>query len=82
MFYFQFKYADKLDVFLILLGTLCAACHGAALPGMIIVFGQMIDLFVSSGRFQNVIDGIEGCGLMGTLNTTSEALLKDPSILL
>ena len=46
------------------------------------MFGQMIDLFVSSGKFQNVIDGIEGCGLMGTLNTTSAALLKDPSLLL
>ena len=65
-----------------LLGTLCAACHGAAFPGMIIVFGEMIDLFVGSGKFQNVINGIAGCGLLPKLNTTESALLKEPAILM
>ena len=67
------------------LGTLCAACHGTAFPLMIIVFGEMIDLFVGSGKYQNVINGLEGCSLLGTgagkINITSGELLKNPAYL-
>ncbi|KAL3831884.1 hypothetical protein ACJMK2_023581 [Sinanodonta woodiana] len=51
-----FRFADKIDVLLMIFGMLFACCHGAALPGMIIVFGDMIDLFVNHGKtaFLNV----------------------------
>ena len=45
-----------------------------------------MDVFVGSGKFQNVIDGVEGCGLLGTgpgkLNITANELLKNPVILM
>ena len=82
---FQFKYSKCLEIFLMILGTLCAACHGAAFPAMIIVFGEMIDLFVGSGMFQNVINGLDGCGLLGygggKINQTANELLKNPAYL-
>lgn len=31
-------------------GTLCACCHGAALPGLIILFGDMTDLFINNAK--------------------------------
>lgn len=37
-----------------LIALLCAAVHGAALPVMCIVFGQMTDSFVQSGQKFNL----------------------------
>lgn len=37
-----------------LIALLCAAVHGAALPIMCIVFGQMTDSFVQSGQTFNL----------------------------
>jgi hypothetical protein len=33
-----------------IIGSLAAAANGTALPAMIIVFGDMIDLFVDTGK--------------------------------
>lgn len=41
-----FRYATKMDILLMILGTLCSCAHGAALPGLLIVFGEMTDSFV------------------------------------
>ncbi|KAM9489216.1 ATP-dependent translocase ABCB1 isoform 1-T2 [Clarias gariepinus] len=48
-----FRYATCGDVFLMLIALLCAAIHGAALPIMVIVFGEMTDSFVKSGQQAN-----------------------------
>ncbi|KAK3108334.1 hypothetical protein FSP39_005774 [Pinctada imbricata] len=53
-----FKFADCADVILIILGILCAVGHGTALPAMIIVFGDMIDLFVDSGIYETFLNSI------------------------
>uniref|UniRef100_A0A8B9KGI2 ATP-binding cassette, sub-family B (MDR/TAP), member 5 n=1 Tax=Astyanax mexicanus TaxID=7994 RepID=A0A8B9KGI2_ASTMX len=45
----QFRYATWPEVFLMLVGLLCSAIHGAALPIMFIVFGSMTDSFILSG---------------------------------
>ncbi|ESO87487.1 hypothetical protein LOTGIDRAFT_145992, partial [Lottia gigantea] len=44
-----FRYADCIDRILMIVGCLAAMIHGAAFPVMIIVFGDMIDLFVNNG---------------------------------
>ncbi|XP_053483597.1 ATP-dependent translocase ABCB1 isoform X1 [Ictalurus furcatus] len=49
-----FRYATCPEIFLMLISLLCAAIHGAALPIMCIVFGQMTDSFVQSGQQLNV----------------------------
>ncbi|XP_015742969.1 multidrug resistance protein 1 [Python bivittatus] len=46
----MFRYSDSLDKFLMILGTVFAALHGASLPVMMIVFGDMTNSFVQSGR--------------------------------
>ncbi|XP_060104425.1 ATP-dependent translocase ABCB1 [Heteronotia binoei] len=45
----MFRYSDWLDKLLMVVGTLFAAVHGAALPVMMIIFGDMTDSFVASG---------------------------------
>ncbi len=41
-----------------LIGLLCSAAHGVALPLICVVFGEMTDSFVSSGQSSN-LTGIE-----------------------
>ncbi|XP_076826866.1 ATP-dependent translocase ABCB1 isoform X2 [Brachyhypopomus gauderio] len=52
-FFQLFRYATCSEVFLMLIGLLCSAIHGAALPLMCVVFGQMTDSFVLSGQAVN-----------------------------
>uniref|UniRef100_A0A4W5MYT6 ATP-binding cassette sub-family B member 5 n=1 Tax=Hucho hucho TaxID=62062 RepID=A0A4W5MYT6_9TELE len=46
----MFRYATGCEVLLMIIGLLCAALHGIALPLMCVVFGQMTDSFVQSGQ--------------------------------
>uniref|UniRef100_A0A9J7X3U9 ABC-type xenobiotic transporter n=1 Tax=Cyprinus carpio carpio TaxID=630221 RepID=A0A9J7X3U9_CYPCA len=48
-FFQLFRYATCPEVLLMLIGLLCAAAHGVALPLMCVVFGEMTDSFVLSG---------------------------------
>ncbi|XP_035688026.1 ATP-dependent translocase ABCB1-like isoform X7 [Branchiostoma floridae] len=70
------KFADKLDIFFIILGTISAIGLGVTLPLMIIVFGDTLDGFVkgslaginvTDGQFANVseISGIDVNMLQG-----------------
>ena len=43
---FQFRFADKKDVLLTILGLLCAAASGMSWPGLALVFGAMLDSFL------------------------------------
>uniref|UniRef100_A0A8C7LD30 ATP-binding cassette sub-family B member 5 n=1 Tax=Oncorhynchus kisutch TaxID=8019 RepID=A0A8C7LD30_ONCKI len=49
-FFQLFRYATGCEVLLMIIGLLCAALHGIALPLMCVVFGQMTDSFVQSGQ--------------------------------
>uniref|UniRef100_A0A4W3JHN3 ATP-binding cassette, sub-family B (MDR/TAP), member 4 n=1 Tax=Callorhinchus milii TaxID=7868 RepID=A0A4W3JHN3_CALMI len=44
------RFERRLDKLLMVLGSLAALIHGAALPLMVIVFGDMTDSFVMDGR--------------------------------
>lgn len=44
-----FRFADGWDKLFMVVGSLFAAANGAALPAMIIIFGDMIDSFVDTG---------------------------------
>ncbi|XP_076808163.1 ATP-dependent translocase ABCB1-like [Clavelina lepadiformis] len=51
--YYQiFRYADNMDLFLLIVGTVAAAAHGAALPVMFILFGDMTNSFVDYGKYE------------------------------
>ncbi|XP_073920938.1 ATP-dependent translocase ABCB1 isoform X2 [Castor canadensis] len=45
----MFRYADWLDKLYMVLGTLAAITHGAALPLLMLVFGEMTDSFTNAG---------------------------------
>nr|XP_032831471.1 ATP-dependent translocase ABCB1-like [Petromyzon marinus] len=55
-----FRFADGLDVALMIVGLVSSMAHGGALPIMIIVFGQMTDSFVRSGINATVPGGANG----------------------
>ena len=44
-FFKLFVFADKLDVVLMIVGTLGATGNGASQPLMVLIFGQLIDSF-------------------------------------
>eukprot|EP00075_Anas_platyrhynchos_P017461 XP_027306714.1 ATP-binding cassette sub-family B member 5 isoform X1 [Anas platyrhynchos] len=48
-----FRYADWLDILLMVVGLIAAAANGTGLPLMIIVFGDMTNSFVLSGVNSN-----------------------------
>ncbi|KAM9325016.1 ATP-dependent translocase ABCB1-like [Gastrophryne carolinensis] len=50
-FFELLKYADGLDILLMVLGLASALASGTGLPIMIIVFGEMTDTFVMSGTY-------------------------------
>ncbi|XP_012881535.1 PREDICTED: multidrug resistance protein 1 [Dipodomys ordii] len=45
----MFRYAGWLDKLYMILGTLAAVVHGAALPIMMLIFGDMTDSFANAG---------------------------------
>ncbi|KGL80184.1 Multidrug resistance protein 1, partial [Tinamus guttatus] len=49
-----FRYADWVDILLMVIGLIAAAANGTGLPLMIIVFGDMTNTFVLSGLQSNV----------------------------
>ncbi|KFQ98266.1 Multidrug resistance protein 1, partial [Nipponia nippon] len=52
-----FRYADWLDVLLMIVGLMAAVANGTGLPLMIVVFGEMTNSFVLSGIKSNVSEG-------------------------
>ncbi|XP_056330778.1 ATP-dependent translocase ABCB1 [Danio aesculapii] len=81
-FFQLFRYATCPEVFLMLIGLLCAAAHGVALPLMCVVFGQMTDSFVQSGQTYNLTgsNGNFTSNFTFTLNNTSTCLAGSPEI--
>jgi hypothetical protein len=60
-------------------GSFCAVCHGAALPSMIIVFGDMTDTFVNSGIYYNWLLSISA--YLTSAGITIAQAVANPSIL-
>lgn len=49
----MFRYSDWLEQLYMTLGTLAAIIHGAALPLMMLIFGEMTDSFADAGNYPN-----------------------------
>ncbi|XP_021243281.1 ATP-binding cassette sub-family B member 5 isoform X2 [Numida meleagris] len=52
-----FRYADGVDILLMVVGLIAAAANGTGLPLMIIIFGDMTNVFVLSGVNSSVSEG-------------------------
>ncbi|XP_060076812.1 ATP-dependent translocase ABCB1-like [Ylistrum balloti] len=75
-----FKFADKWDVIMMIVGVIGATAHGLALPGLIIVFGEMTDSFVDSGKYSSILTEI--AAFLTGVGITRDEALKAPSLLL
>lgn len=53
-----FRFATKLDVTLIIAGTICAAAMGVALPSFAILWGNMTNKFGDKGDIENAAKDI------------------------
>uniref|UniRef100_A0A8C8FDZ6 ATP-binding cassette sub-family B member 5 n=1 Tax=Oncorhynchus tshawytscha TaxID=74940 RepID=A0A8C8FDZ6_ONCTS len=64
-FFQLFRYATGCEVLLMIIGLLCAALHGIALPLMCVVFGQMTDSFVQTNftveEISALLNSTDGC---------------------
>lgn len=74
----QFRYASKLDVFLILVGSLSAVVNGMGWPMLIVFFADTIQDFVDQGKYENLLDKYPGILLL--LNKSRNELTTDIEI--
>ncbi|XP_063421437.1 ATP-dependent translocase ABCB1-like isoform X2 [Mytilus trossulus] len=78
-FFEVFKFSTCVDKLLMIFGSIFALAHGAALPAMIIVFGDMTDLFVESGMFEQLMNDIRS--YLPTLGYTYDQVYDNPLLL-
>ncbi|XP_040208751.1 ATP-dependent translocase ABCB1-like [Rana temporaria] len=71
-FFELLRYADAFDIFLMVIGLICAAANGTGLPILIIVFGDMTDSFVLSGMNVNASLNTSGCSELLTIDIEGE----------
>uniref|UniRef100_A0A4W5N3P9 ABC-type xenobiotic transporter n=1 Tax=Hucho hucho TaxID=62062 RepID=A0A4W5N3P9_9TELE len=71
-----FRYATGCEVLLMIIGLLCAALHGIALPLMCVVFGQMTDSFVQSGQQLN----LTGTYSINALLNSTDGCIQIPGV--
>nr|XP_054511882.1 ATP-dependent translocase ABCB1 isoform X4 [Pan troglodytes] len=54
----MFRYSNWLDKLYMVVGTLAAIIHGAGLPLMMLVFGEMTDIFANAGNLEDLMSNI------------------------
>ncbi|XP_012936337.1 ATP-dependent translocase ABCB1 isoform X2 [Aplysia californica] len=75
-----FRFSDWKDRLMMFVGSICAIINGAALPGMIIIFGEMIDMFVDTGALMTfLVERIPD--FMNSTGLTVQEVFKDVSVL-
>ena len=75
----QFRFADAKDKILIAFGVVFSVLQGAAMPLMIIVFGDMSDLFIYDEMYSNWLDEYWD-NISQYTNATQEECLENPDI--
>ena len=74
----QFRYADKWDILLTVLGQFVAVCHGALMILRIVIYGDMADMFIDDATFSNWLD--ENWHNITAIypNASKEEIIDDP----
>ena len=81
LFSFQFRFANSTDRILLFIAVLTSLIHGAAQPLMIVIFGNMSDMFIDDAIFSNILDQIMPNITAVYPNVTKDMIVDDPSIL-
>nr|XP_039267519.1 ATP-dependent translocase ABCB1-like [Styela clava] len=76
-YYRLYRYADCLDVFMIILGTITSIVHGTGLPLLNIFFGTITNSLTEYGKFQTCHFNYTMCINMGLYNGTETQFDKD-----
>ncbi len=76
--YPQFRYADKLDVFLMVVGLTMAAASGILVMSRIAIIGGMSDMFITDARFTSWLDEHWDNITWLYTNITKDGILDDP----
>jgi len=72
-FNFQYRYATGFDWLLVITGTLSSGVHGAALPVMFLLFGELTTQFTIYGRFLQCNLNYNDCFSMGLANISERS---------
>ncbi|KAK3746942.1 hypothetical protein RRG08_030352 [Elysia crispata] len=75
-----FRFSDWKDRVMMVVGAIAAAANGAALPAMIIIFGEMIETFVDTGILADFLDDIPT--FLANVSLTKDEIFKDVNLLL
>jgi hypothetical protein len=51
---FQFRFADKVDIMMMVIGTICSLAHGAGMPLATFVFGDMTQKLVNHSYLEPI----------------------------
>uniref|UniRef100_A0A8V1A1F7 Bile salt export pump n=1 Tax=Gallus gallus TaxID=9031 RepID=A0A8V1A1F7_CHICK len=85
----QFRFSSPMEILMMVVGSFCAILHGAAQPGMLLVFGAMADTFIeydvemqalkdpNKTCINNTIVWINGTVHQNEKNTTTRCGLLD-----
>uniref|UniRef100_A0A2K5CHL1 Phosphatidylcholine translocator ABCB4 n=1 Tax=Aotus nancymaae TaxID=37293 RepID=A0A2K5CHL1_AOTNA len=78
----MFRYSNWLDKLYMVVGTLSAIIHGASLPLMMLVFGEMTDTFANAGKLEDLYLNISNTGynnITGAFENLEEDMTSDVS---
>ena len=81
-FIIQFRFAGSTEKLMMLAGLVAACLNGAALPLMIVVFGEMTDLFISDGAFENWLDFYWDNITAVFPNATKDIIMDNPDVIM
>uniref|UniRef100_H2ZPW3 Bile salt export pump n=1 Tax=Ciona savignyi TaxID=51511 RepID=H2ZPW3_CIOSA len=63
-----FRYADSLDIFLMVIGAVASVVHGAGLPVLFIFFGELTTVFTNFGRYAQCQFNYDLCSALNITN--------------
>uniref|UniRef100_H2ZPW5 Bile salt export pump n=1 Tax=Ciona savignyi TaxID=51511 RepID=H2ZPW5_CIOSA len=67
-YYKLFRYADSLDIFLMVIGAVASVVHGAGLPVLFIFFGELTTVFTNFGRYAQCQFNYDLCSALNITN--------------
>ncbi len=54
-YFHLFRFADKLDIFVLVLGVVCSIINGATLPAFSVLFGNLLNEVNKDSSFINAV---------------------------
>ena len=61
-----------------IIGTLCAMAHGATMPIMAVIFGNMSDAFINNDKMNSFIDALMPNVTAINPNVTKDMIMANP----